>query len=408
MPPKVPSVSGHVFLRDGRRGAVWYAKWRDAHGQHQKALGTVWPGKGPPPVGFLRPPRPSGDPPADVAAELAAILTDARRGALDEVRTGVTFADAAEDWLQHGERERDWKNSTVVDYRSAVRAHLLPAFGSMPVERVTTRAIESWRSRWLVEHRAPRQAGKLVSVLHAIFERAKRTYGLSDNPAAEVERLKVRYDASAYDFYSPEEVWALVRAAATERDGAIYLVAAFAGLRRGELLALRWRDVDFERRSLRVRGNYSHGRVVTPKSGKGRAVPMAPEVAQALARLSQRSDFNGPDDLVFPGEAGEHLDGSALRRRFKTAVGRAELRALRFHDLRHTFGSLAIDRASIVQVQAWMGHAAVSTTMRYLHHKSHVDEADLLGQAFRASSDGHRALSERDGSKSIREPVPLP
>jgi integrase len=135
-----------------------------------------------------------------------------------------------------------------------------------------------------------------------------------------------------------------------------------------------------------VQGNYSHGRVVTPKSGKGRAVPLAPEVAQALARLSQRSSFTGTEDLVFPGEAGEHLDGSALRRRFKAAVIRAGLRELRFHDLRHTFGSLAIDRASIVQVQAWMGHAAVSTTMRYLHHKSQLDEADLLGRAFRTAS----------------------
>jgi integrase len=109
-------------------------------------------------------------------------------------------------------------------------------------------------------------------------------------------------------------------------------------------------------------------------------------VAQALARLSQRSSFTGTEDLVLPGEAGEHLDGSALRRRFKAAVIRAGLRELRFHDLRHTFGSLAIDRASIVQVQAWMGHAAVSTTMRYLHHKSQLDEADLLGRAFRTAS----------------------
>lgn len=92
---------------------------------------------------------------------------------------------------------------------------------------------------------------------------------------------------------------------------------------------------------------------------------MASEVAQALARLSQRSDFTGPEDLVFPSMVGEHLDPSALRRRFRAAVARAGLRELRFHDLRHTFGSLAIDRASIVQVQAWMGHAAVSTTMRY-------------------------------------------
>jgi integrase len=224
--------------------------------------------------------------------------------------------------------------------------------------------------------------------MHAIFERARRTHGLVTNPVAAAERVRVRYDASAYDFYSPEEIWALVRAAASNQDGAIYLVAAFAGLRRGELLALRWRDVDFERRALRVHGNYSHGAVVTPKSGKGRVVPMAPEVGETLARLAQRSDFTRNEDLVFPSEVGKHLDGSALRRRFKAAVKEAKLRELRFHDLRHTFGSLAIDRASIVQVQAWMGHAAVSTTMRYLHHKSQESEADLLGQAFQVAPSG--------------------
>src|SRR5207302_2808759 len=89
------------------------------------------------------------------------------------------------------------------------------------------------------------------------------------------------------------------------------------------------------------------------------------------------------DDLVFPGLAGDPLDDSALRRRFKAAVKRAKLRPLRFHDLRHTFGSLAIDRASIVQVQAWMGHSDVKTTMKYLHYKSRSGEATMLADAFR-------------------------
>jgi integrase len=110
---------------------------------------------------------------------------------------------------------------------------------------------------------------------------------------------------------------------------------------------------------------------------------MGPEVAQALAKLGQRKLFTGLDDPVFPGVAGGYLDGSALRRRYDAALVRAKLRRLRFHDLRHTFGSLAINRASIVQVQAWMGHADVATTMRYLHHKSRADEAELLADAFR-------------------------
>jgi integrase len=96
---------------------------------------------------------------------------------------------------------------------------------------------------------------------------------------------------------------------------------------------------------------------------------MVPEVAQVLARLDQREHFTGRDNLVFVGEAGGHLDGSALRRRFKTAMEIAGIPPLRFHDLRHTFGSLAINKASIIQVQAWMGHADIDTTMRYLHHQ---------------------------------------
>jgi integrase len=74
-----------------------------------------------------------------------------------------------------------------------------------------------------------------------------------------------------------------------------------------------------------------------------------------------------------------------LRRRFVEPRERAGLRPLRFHDLRHTFGSLAINRASIVQVQHWMGHADVETTMRYLHHKSRSDDAALLATTFASS-----------------------
>jgi integrase len=136
---------------------------------------------------------------------------------------------------------------------------------------------------------------------------------------------------------------ALVRAAASEQDAAIFLTAAYTGLRRGELVALRWRDLLFEQESIRVRASYSYGALTTPKSGKVRTVPMVPAVAEALARLVVREN----DDLVFPGLAGEYLDGSALRRRYKAALKRAGLRELRFHDLRHVFGSLAINALSI-------------------------------------------------------------
>ncbi len=127
-----------------------------------------------------------------------------------------------------------------------------------------------------------------------------------------------------------------------------------------------------------------HGAEVgRPKSRRSRTVPMVDEVAEALSAQRDRLGEPAPTSLVFPGEAGGYADPSALRRRYVQAVAAAGLPPLRFHDLRHTFGSLAINYASIVQVQAWMGHADIKTTMRYLHHKSRADEAKVLSQAFR-------------------------
>jgi integrase len=296
---------------------------------------------------------------------------------------GVTFAHVAEEWYEHGVHERGWKDSTRRDYRSALNVHLLPPFGAMELETISARTIEAWRTRAIRDEGLPRRTAiKLVAVWHGIFERARKLHALNANPVDDVERHRERYDPSSYDFYTADEIYALARAASSEQDGAIFLVAAFKGLRRGELVALRWRDVDFEGEAIRVERSVDRGVTGTTKSGKGRSVPMVEQVAQALARLGQREHFTGREDLVFPGSAGAHLDASALRRRYVDARKRANLRPIRFHDLRHTFGSLAINRGSIVQVQAWMEHADVDTTMRYLHHKSRRDDAKLLTTAF--------------------------
>jgi integrase len=110
----------------------------------------------------------------------------------------------------------------------------------------------------------------------------------------------------------------------------------------GELLALRWRDVDFALRAIQVRASYTHRQLDTPKNRTGRTVPMIDAVATALAQLEQREYFTRPDDLVFASAVGSHLDDSALRRRYKRARHAAGLRPLRFHDLCHTFGTHAI------------------------------------------------------------------
>jgi integrase len=206
----------------------------------------------------------------------------------------------------------------VRGYRSIMDAHLLPAFGERALEQLTAREIERWRDELCpagnVERLSNNTRNRILTLLHGVLARACRQYGIAINPASSVERRPVR-SSHEIEVLSPEEVHALVRAAASAQDGAIYLTAAFTGLRMGELIALRWRDIDTPAQTIRVRASYSAGALTTPKSGKVRAVPLAPDVAKALDGLRSRGYLLGDDDLVFLGDTGSYLDGSALRRR---------------------------------------------------------------------------------------------
>jgi integrase len=391
-------ISGHVSRVERRGGPVWYAKYRLPDGrQVQKKLGPAWTARGRPAVGYFTK--------RTAQAWLDETLASARRGELaGMVRTGATFSEAAAEWLRYVEHERACKPTTVADYRNMTRV-LEQTFGRELLEDVTTESIERWKAAF-TEQRNPsnRTLQKYLVVLHGIFKRGGRMYGLARNPVAGVERPRLPRRAGI-DVFSREEVMALVRAAETEQDGVLYLTGAFTGLRLGELLALQWEDIDFESDAVRVRRNWTAGREGTPKSGRGRAVPMMEEVAQALARLGQRKRFVGAHDLVFCDELGRHLVYKSLSRRYKGALERAGLRPLRFHDLRHTFGTHAIRHADPREVMEWMGHADLATTQKYLAYKPRRDAARRLSAAFRVDPDGARARDPGGGLGSTSAPV---
>jgi integrase len=307
------------------------------------------------------------------------------------VVTGATFADAAPEYLRYVEHDRERKPWTRRGYRSAINAHLLPAFGSMAVEDVTTEAIEAWIA---TVDGSIRTRNKLLILLHGILRRARKVYGLPFHAAAEVQKHPQRRSGDI-DVFSPEEVWALARTAESAQDAAIFLTAAFTGLRQGELPALRWRDVDFTGCVVRVRGSYGLGEVTTPKSGK---------VGRSRRRPTSQKRWLGwvPVTLRRGGRPG------VLRRRrwpsrqrgaapaLQGRARRGELRPLRFHDLRHTFGTRMIAEADIRRVQEWMGHADIQTTMRYLHYAPRAEDAATVARAFRVRSSPAPSADQAD------------
>ena len=382
--------TGHLQVKGGAGRRRYFALWRDADGRHQVLLGPahvkdsgrrtprgaiIWrAGDGPLP-------SPDHLTPADAAAALRELLAAAPKRATPaghQPSGAVTFGEACAEWLRYVEHERRRTPATLGDYRSSVRAWLLPGFGAdTPLGKIDTAAIDGWRAGLLAEGRlSPRSIQKLQTVLHGVLARAKRRGWIAVNPATDAERISVKRTGE-FNVLTPVQVAAVARAGESVQDGAVFTVAAFTGLRLGELLALRWADIDFAKRLVHVRSSYTLRQEGPPKSGHVRSVPLIDQAMEPLDRLSRRELFTGPDDLAFAGVLGGHLDPSALRKRFYSALERAGLGAMRaksepitFHDLRHTFGTLAVQAFPLSDVKAYTGHADIQTTMTYVHHVS--------------------------------------
>ena len=296
------------------------------------------------------------------------------------------------------------KPTTLSTYRSLLRTHLrmlkpehLDLVRRPDVERLITEMRGAGTG--------PKTTRNAITLLSSIFELGRRNGWCAENPCSGVD-LPTLSDNADIHFLDHEELEALVRAIDPDgrpfgsTDKALFLVAAMTGLRQGELLALRWRDVDWPARRLRVRQNYVRGHWGTPKSKRGsRSVPMADRVAAALESQFQRSAYQGDDDLVFcHPESGGVLDHSQLVRRFKKALAAAGVRAVRFNDLRHTFGTrMAATGVPLRTLQEWMGHRDIKTTQIYADYQpDDRREAELVEAAFSQGPNSGPNLSKTD------------
>jgi len=387
----------------------WRAFWWDADGKHARVLGRAWAknsGKRTPRGAIVwhvadgPKPDPSYLTPREAQGQLRRLLEhEAVTVATPAAPKGtpVTFADAAEAWLLHGERKRALKRSTLTDYRQALDAYLLPAtpnrtrpdtaYGRAPFATTPLREIRSTQLKeWYEGLPYGRTAEKLLMIVRAILGHARSRGWIEADPSGTVERQEVRYSGD-YDFYSLEEIDALVRAAANEQDAAIFLTAAMTGLRRGELIALRWRDIDFTGQAIRVRANFSYGSLSHRRAARSGACRWS-------RRSPRRSPASGSANSSPPTttQCSPARSAGTSRERppqsLRTSGEASRAAALPFHSLRHYFGSMAVNRASLVQAQSWMGHSEIQTTARYLHAKSQAQDAAILASAFTRPSPG--------------------
>jgi len=180
-------------------------------------------------------------------------------------------------------------------------------------------------------------------------------------------------------------------------DRVMILTAAVSGLRKGELLGLRWEDIDWPAQRIRVRRAFTRGVMASPKSRQGtRSVPLSDELARELTALREASRWQADADLVFGHPQTDTVQSdSKITARFHAALDAAGLPRRRFHDLRHSFGTaMAGAGVPLRTLQAWMGHANFQTTLIYSDYSPSEHEADLVARAFSSS----RSSSHSEGT----------
>jgi integrase len=322
------------------------------------------------------------------------------------------FGEVADAWLARKAEEvadRTLKPSSLKDYRSMLRradepvkargrgrtAWVMRAFERRPIRDITAGDVDAFEATLRKAKLAPQTRTKYLVTLSMIFAYAESQGWITENPvkAKGRQKRKRRKRQEIPEVYSFDVVERIAAKVPDTMLGDAVRVAALTGLRQGELLALRWRDVDFIGRKITVRSRYVPGEEVddVPKSGRVRSVPMSDQAGAVLDRLSRRDEHTRKGDLVVT-DGGEHIDPSTLRRAYmkardaviEAAAKEGEtLPVVTYHGLRHTFATrCATADVPLFTLKNWMGHADIATTLVYSHWQPHSDDADRLSRAF--------------------------
>jgi integrase len=302
------------------------------------------------------------------------------KGAFFVAGEDLTVAEYLSRWLSGPVKTKGLKAITCENYQRQVRAHIVPALGHLKLTKLTPDIVQDLYDTRIATGSKPSSIRYMHSVLHNALEHAHKRNLVPLNAASKTEPPKVR-PPEIHPLDAGEAKY-LLEEARGERLEAVYVVAVSAGLRIGEILGLRWTDVDIERDSLRVARTLSRAksgpRFTTPKNGKGRSIVLTKQAVEALRSHRKRQNVERlrsgtlweDNGLVFASETGKPLTRDFVdRRSFKPLLKRAGLPKKKLHDLRHTCATLLLSQGvHPAFVQELLGHASIVMTLdRYSH-----------------------------------------
>jgi integrase len=266
------------------------------------------------------------------------------------VKKQITFAELGETYLQNYAKsnKKSWKDD---EYR--INANLKPFFGDMLLKDVTPLKIENYRTARLESPVTKSTVNREITIMKRMFNLAIDWNFADVNPVLKI-KLFSEMDTQKERILTEEEEAKLLLAS-PDYLRPIIVMALNTGMRRGEILNLKWNQVDLRNRQIRVEQT---------KSGKTRIIPINDVLLQELLNVKAA---NGQSEHVFPNPK-TGLPYTDVKKSFKKACGKVGIEDLRFHDLRHTFATrLLVSGVDIVTVRDLLGHFSVRITQRYIH-----------------------------------------
>ena len=309
----------------------------------------------------------------EVLAKVDAIKQQLANGTFSD--TKLTVKAYLEQWLK--EKAREVKPQTVEDYEYQLTKYVTPRIGRIQLAKLTPLKIQTMCGE-LSDEISPQRANKCRRILSGALTQAVRWQLIPRNPCVAVKPLKVK--KTEMSLWTPQEAARFLDVARPHRLFAMFYLAMSTGMRRGELMGLRWQDV--EGSSLVVRQSLieQRGRIMitTPKTEKGaRRVALSPDVVEVLEAHRQRQEaeraFLGAawpgHDFVFTTGVGTPIHPRSLTRTWHHLQKQAGVTKVRLHDLRHLHASLAIRQGMDAKVLAdRLGHARASFTLDVYTH----------------------------------------
>jgi integrase len=284
-----------------------------------------------------------------------------------------TLREVGNFWLEGAERGdirnrsgHPYKPATLRGYRTSLNERILPLLGERKLNTITTLDLQVIVDAWQVEGQASSTIRNALKPLQAIYRRARSREGVPVNPTHDLELPAS--DQSEVEIVSPEVAARLLEVLPIS-DRAIWATALYAGLRYGELRALRWSAIDFGKRTISVRESWDPKEgVISPKTRTSRRRTPVPSVLADL--LEDRRGGEADADLVFAGRDRKPFHAASLYRRANRAWAAAGLGdRLRLHQARHTYASfMIVAGVNAKALSAFMGHSSIKVTFDLYGH----------------------------------------